>query len=269
MSVTVEDYERALDAYLDEASRLGDDLVAVLLYGSMAQGKLRPGHSDIDAYVVLRNEVFDERERYLRALEILVEAADSVAQSGIPFHPFHYFSLDELRRVRADFVPLWHHEGSNRVVFGQDVRSHIATTAVSRFRARSMFFEARQVVLPLTSYLYKPELSIQDCQKIIRHLGSIRRFIPKLACITLDIRPDFSVGEEEFKKLFPEVETSVLRRIDALRELTDEELKPAAVRETLSDSLNFLEHANDALLSRLRAKSEAARTPDYVSLLVE
>src|SRR5438477_12993298 len=99
MSVkTVQDYDLAVQEFLADMARLGEDVASVLLYGSIARGDVVAGESDLmDAHVFLQSEVFQEKARFLQCLEVMVISCQRLSQTGLPFHPYHYFSLDEAR----------------------------------------------------------------------------------------------------------------------------------------------------------------------------
>jgi tRNA nucleotidyltransferase (CCA-adding enzyme) len=109
MKVTnVEDYDRAVQEFVANMRRLGADVVSVLLYGSIARGSVVPGESDLlDAQVFLRDEVFQTKERFLNVLETMVESFQRLSRTGIPFHPFLYFSLAEASCSPALYTENW------------------------------------------------------------------------------------------------------------------------------------------------------------------
>src|SRR5438067_1709844 len=103
MSATVNDYHLAVDGLVEDVGRLGDEVTSVILFGSVARGDVIAGQSDMmDAYIFLRHGVFEDRTRFLQALEVLSAAFDRIAEKAPgPFHPFFYW--DETDPVPATF----------------------------------------------------------------------------------------------------------------------------------------------------------------------
>src|SRR6185295_16125809 len=52
------------------SKELGDDLVGILVHGSVARGEYRPGESDVDAIVVLKEESVDKLEAIANAMQV-------------------------------------------------------------------------------------------------------------------------------------------------------------------------------------------------------
>ena len=112
MSVTAADYHTLMDGFVRDLASLGQDLVSVYVYGSVARGNVRPGTSDVgDAYVFLRQRVLEDREAFLSAMRTMTEACRAMARSGLPAHAHHYYGDQELRYVPAGFLCSWgvHH----------------------------------------------------------------------------------------------------------------------------------------------------------------
>src|SRR5688572_16078416 len=146
MTATARDYDLVLDGLLDDVKRMADAVSSVVLFGSMARGDVLPGHSDMmDVYIFLKPELFNDKEGFLSALEVMAEACEKIAdRSPGPFHPFFYW--DELDPVPATFnLDLAVH---SKVLFGEDIRSKIKTTAASRKVAQTAFFEMRRLGSP-------------------------------------------------------------------------------------------------------------------------
>jgi predicted nucleotidyltransferase len=91
------------------AAALGDDLVAILLTGGVARGDYRPGESDVNAIVVLREADFAKLDaissamqaaRYGARLEATILTEDEIAGSCDAF-PLLY---DEIKRWHLTLV---------------------------------------------------------------------------------------------------------------------------------------------------------------------
>ena len=68
------DLFRVVQKLVADLASMGDRLLSVMLFGSMAQGTASPGRSDIDATVFLRDAAFRDRETFLTTLETMVIA---------------------------------------------------------------------------------------------------------------------------------------------------------------------------------------------------
>ena len=94
-----------------------DDLVSVALYGSVVRGDYRPGHSDINLFVVLEPRGFDRLEKAFGFVKKWSKRRVAVPR----------FVTEEYIRRSLDSFPveflglkLWH-----RTVFGQDLLSSV------------------------------------------------------------------------------------------------------------------------------------------------
>jgi predicted nucleotidyltransferase len=253
MSITIEDYHRALSLFLKDISRLEDDIACVLLYGSMARGDLRVGESDIDLCVFIRKEVFDVRERFLKVFETIVEASDKLMACGLPYQRCHYYSDDELRSLDAKFIPIWGGDEASKIVYGEDIRSRIASTEAGRFIARTVFFEGRRILLPLSVYFWKEQLTEQDCKSIFNDLFVIRKAIVQSACNALGAWPDTSNALQELERMLPDVDIDVFKRITALRGHTAEDFDPEHLREMLGEALALVEILNEKIIAEVKS----------------
>ena len=252
--ITVEDYEAALDAFLADIQELGSDLLSVLLYGSLARGDIRPGRSDImDAYVYLRRDVFESREKFIRALEIMTDASIRLSQSELPYHPFHYFSEDELNCLPAVYGPTWKRD-ERTVVAGEDVRSRIDSTPATVSVARVSFFNTRRTMGYFLSQYLQKEFKPGECEKVAKSLVSLKKHLLPMACAVVDIWTVTSESISELQKALPGLDVSVLQSIDKLARVEPDELNPNEVRQTLRETLLFMEDLRERLLIQLSAK---------------
>lgn len=250
MSITAEDYQRALDGFLEDMSRLGDDVVSVLLFGSMVTGKLRPGKSDLlDAVVFLSDEAFRDRGRFLRALAVMVEACERLSGLGIYFHPFVYWH-EHTPLPGTLFI---HSEADSRFVYGRDIRERLAVPESSRTVIRSAFFYQRRQAFPLIPYLYKRTLAQQDCVSITYALTQGIKQLPMMICWALDLRPESTQDAVvKMREALPQVDLSVFGKIEALRHHNESgaAFDPEQVRAVLRDALTLDDVLNDLFLPR-------------------
>jgi hypothetical protein len=248
---TAADYDRAVQDFLDGLRPLGDGVASVLLYGSMARGDLVPGESDLlDAHVFLRNEVFEDKQRFLQALEVMVESCRRLSQTGIRFHPFHYFSLDEASISPALYLPTWQSDRTSKVLMGDDIRAQISSTETSHSAAATSFFDARRTMAhPLAFYLTRKQWSPDDERKIAHRLASLKKHICIMACFALGVPAEASQAVNRLEELIPQLDTSVLKRIDSFRNQTDASKELNNLREILKETLNFVENLHDAIVA--------------------
>src|SRR5438105_6639208 len=119
MTATVKDYHRAVEGLVEDVNQIGEDVQSIILFGSVARGDVIAGQSDMmDAYIFLRHGVFEDKARFLQALEVLSEAFDRIAERAPgPFHPFFYW--DERDPVPATFN--YELKTVSRVMLGEDL----------------------------------------------------------------------------------------------------------------------------------------------------
>jgi predicted nucleotidyltransferase len=251
MNVTIDDYQHAVGLFLSELTRLGGDVVSAMLYGSAAIGNIRPGKSDIDAVVVLRKEVFEDRDRFLNALETLVSASERLAQSGLPFQAPHHFSEDELNSIHPQFVPHWRAEETCKVVLGRDIRSSIAGTEAGHFLAGTLFFEERRILLSLSIFLNKDPLTDEDCGVILQGLLMLSKVLPLATCNALGSWPNTTDAIGVLEKSLPGIDLRIFERIRSLDPSGD---RPDAdeLRSVILDVLSLMEALNDRIMDLSR-----------------
>lgn len=266
MPATRDDYRRAVDAFLEDLSGLGDDVVSVLLYGSLARGDSRPGMSDVlDACVFLSAEVFGDRARFIGALEVMVRSCERLRSTGIPFHPYHYFGVHELRCTAAVFLPLWQSDDASKLLAGRDLRPHIGSTRPSFEAAATSFFEARRAGHRLSRYLLKPELTAEDAKEMVSGLKYLKVWVPVLGQMTAsafaaggaggDASEGFNGWADKSRALdklahrFPDLETGIVGRVDVFERFFEDGLDPEDLRRALGEMLTFVEDLHDRICS--------------------
>lgn len=254
MNKTVKDYQLALDRFVEDVNRIGDDVSSVVLFGSMARGDIIPGQSDMmDAYVFLRHEVFEDKARFLNALEALSGAFDRIAENAPgPFHPFFYW--DENDPVPGTFN--FELKNVSKVIFGDDLRDRIESTAAGRLMARTSFFEMRRLGLPMMVHFYRKELTEQDCETIFKLLVTIRRDMPISACMALNIWVGQMEAVKELERSLPGLDAGVIEKIAALQHDTHPAGAPEELRSLVRQVMVFVEDLNDRLLERLEAEAQ-------------
>src|SRR5262245_1926662 len=250
MTITIEDHERVLDRFLEDMSVIKDDVKSFVLFGTAGRGGIIPGESDLmDAYCFLHNEVFNDKSRFFRVLEVLAAAFDRVAKTApFPFHPFFYW--DEFDAVPAHFIREM--TTFSRIIMGEDIRDRIYTIPASRIAGRTAFFEIRRLGAPRMVLLHKKELTAQDRDAMYAALLITVKHMPMSACMVLDRWPGLPEGVDELGRALPELDKGGLEKITELRHQPDRIENPERLRALLREAMIFLEDLNDRLVCRLR-----------------
>ncbi|HJT25947.1 MAG TPA: hypothetical protein VJ784_00960 [Pyrinomonadaceae bacterium] len=253
MTVTVDDYQRAVDDFVEGLrDSLGDDLVSIILYGSLARQECKPGQSDLlDAYVYLKNEVFSDKEKFFKAFETMVRACNRLLLTGLPYqHPFQYWSEDELEHIPALYRAHLESDALSTVLFGKDVRPQMSCTEAELAVAKVSFFEARRMGHHLTIYLRKQELTEDDCEKMLAGVKLLVKFLPGIACVSLDILTGPNQAIPSLLKALPDLDAASAQNIEAFIQKRTVTLAEAEdLREILRQTLSFIEDLHDKLLS--------------------
>jgi predicted nucleotidyltransferase len=255
MNVTVEDYDRALEGFIDDVRTMEDNAESLLLFGSMARGEVNPGQSDMmDAYIVLRPEVFEDKARFLASLEIMLKSCDRLGSTGIPFHPFAYINSDEVEYLPARAFSLFPFEPLTKAVWGTNLLPRIKDTPTNHVLNRTRFFEARTIVhFQLAPYLYKEVLTKQECQEIIPVLLAVRKNTYMAYMALTNRSPNKLSPVEELEEMLPGLDTSVLKRIVVLKEHLSSMPDVEEVRLLVRDAIIFIEDLHSHILARLNS----------------
>jgi len=263
MPVTIEDHERVLDCFLEDMSVIADDVKSFVLFGTAGRGGIIPGESDLmDAYCFLQHNVFEDKARFFKVLEVLVASFDRVAKTApFPFHPFFYW--DELDPVPAHFKREM--TTFSRIIMGEDIRDRIHSTLASRVAGRSAFFEIRRLGAPRMVFLHKQELTAQDRDAMYAALLIVVKHMPMSACMALDRWPGLPEAVEELGRALPDLDKSVLDKITAFRHRPDRTEKPEPLRQLLREAMVFLEELNDRLAARVSDDSLAMAGGEQIS----
>ena len=252
MNYTLLDYERALDRFIDDLRPLASDVSGALLFGSLVRGDVRPGKSDLlDAYLVLRSEVCLERERFMRALHVLVEAAANVLRSGLPAHPFFYCFEHERDDFHESRLMFYQPDGTSRVLLGQDLGPRTRVCAESEAVARTSFFHTRQTTHQLGRFLYQQQLSDCDRAEILHDVATVYKHLPRLTCLALDISANELTNVQDLKEALPGLDTEVLDRIAMFRKRPAEAADVQAWHTIIIDTLSLVEQVHMRLVEKI------------------
>ena len=263
MNITLEDYDNALQGFLEDVETMKDDVDSVLLFGSMARGDVKPGRSDMmDAFIFFKPGVFRDRQRYLRNLEVMVGSCERLSLSGVYFHPFLYCDNSDL--ISALFLPPLLSERASRLVFGKEMRHTIDGSPASRAYAGRVFFSTRRAAHKMTYLLRKPQLTEAECEAIFEELQDAKKYLPLMACMAMDIWPGEPDLIPELKKALPMVNTTVLENVKLLRDQPEMFTDPESLRQLLRDMLTFLEELHDELLSKIKESGNLPEASKYI-----
>ena len=256
MTVTVEDYDRALEGFIDDV-RTMEGAESLLLFGSMARGGVKPGVSDLmDAYIVLRPEVFEEKERFQATLQIMMQACDRLQATGLPFHPFGYIGSDEVEYLPAKAFSIFPFEPFTKVVWGTDVLSAIRGKTTNHFLNSTRFYEGRTFVqFHLARYLHKEVLTEQDCQLVIEVLLAVKKDTYMAYMALMDKSPATMEPIKELEQALPGLDTSVLKRIEILKDNLNSPPDAADLRRLVVDALLFMEDTHSRILATLNSRN--------------
>ena len=96
---------KALETFIDKLKeREGDNLLKVVLFGSVARGDSRP-YSDIDVFVLMRNGAYSELVE--RITEIYIDINIEEGECKVWLSPF-VVSQEEYLEHKAFGVPIYH-----------------------------------------------------------------------------------------------------------------------------------------------------------------
>jgi predicted nucleotidyltransferase len=248
VTLTKEDYQRAADDFVQDVSKLQDDAVSVILYGSLVRGDVRPGQSDIlDAFLFLPDEIFQDKARYLRTLEVMIEASLRLSRRGIPFHPFFYW--DDVSTIPAIFYLTFVSDKSSKPVLGSDRRSRLRCSPASLKFARTAFFDFRRQGHQGVIYLAKETWDEKDVVRVRNILTSAKKYLVMMSCWALDLWVPLPDTTAALQKELPDLDLSVLGKIEAA--LVSAEAFPdiERLREIFMQTFDLIEDLHDAICS--------------------
>ena len=246
-------YAACIDSFKNSCASLGDDVVSLLLYGSLARDDVTPGRSDIlDAVVVLRSEVFEDEQRFYNALNIMVDANQKLSASGLPFHPFHYFTKEEMGFCySARYIESWRSERYSKVLAGEDIRPQIQSVDRDLSFTRGCFFGGWRTFQRLWRY-QKRRRDNQWKSDTLREITRFIKIMPLLACFACETPVDASLAIETIGKLLPKIGPEPFRFLDHFRRVQAETLSIAEVECALFKTLELNESLSEAVAARLR-----------------
>ena len=248
MTCTKEDYQRAADGFIEDVSKIGDDTASVILYGSLVRGDIRPGQSDIlDAFLFLRDQIFQDKARYLSVLDVMVEATGRLSRLGIPMHPFFYW--DDVSPIPALFYLTFVSDKSSKPVLGADLRSRLRCSPASVAFARNIFFDFRRQGHQGVIYLAKEEWDDKDVARVRNILTSAKKYLVMMSCWALDLWVPLPDTTAALQKKLPHIDLSVLGKIEAALASADAFPDLERLRELFRQTFDLIEDLHDAICS--------------------
>jgi predicted nucleotidyltransferase len=246
-------YAACIDSFRRSCAELKDDVVSLLLYGSLARGDAVSGHSDVlDAVVVLRSGVLEDEQRFYHALDIMVDANRELAASGLPFHPFHYFTREEMGICySARYIESWRSDRFSKVLAAEDVRPQIRSVDNDLSFTGGCFFGGRRTFQRLWRHRKRRK---DDRWKtdVLREITRFVKTMPLLACFACETPVDASEAIDTIEKLLPEIGAGPFRLLDETRRGRPEAMSTAQVESALLKTLELNEALCKAVVERLR-----------------
>lgn len=246
--ITFEHYQEALDQFKRGCDSLGERVISVILFGSMARGEISPGESDIlDAIVILHDGVFADKAEFCLTLGGLVQACKDLESSGIPFHPFIYYSQSEFRQRFLSYFSLRH----GKVLLGRDIREPSRTGDRDGSLNQLIFFGYRRLA---QRAIQLGDLHMTD-QTAAR--STVEWFLKSMFTAAA-----FACGRETFypesvqvvRNLLPKLN---LENLDAVIAFKGAEAPTAAeAREAVLQAVAIAEDLNYLLEKRLRSSDQ-------------
>jgi hypothetical protein len=180
---TSADYDHAVDMFRQRCSQI-PGVVSVLLYGSIAQGTVRVGKSDImDAVVVLEDCVLQDQHRFCEVLEKMVEICRYLSRLGIPFHPFHYCTRYEFSANQFGLcLAAWRDDRMSCVLWGEDPRATAGSSDTEQTVLRSAFWAWRRSLHGLLALTHGQAVLPAFAVRCITRFVKV---VPALACLAL------------------------------------------------------------------------------------
>ena len=253
--LTLVDYEQAIDGFAARLAELGDDVLSVFLFGSMARGEAVAGYSDLDFWIFLDTAVFHDETRFKTALQTIIDAHHQLDGRGIPVsNAGCYASQANITRLPAMLLPNLQSETASRVILGQNIRQQMQTTPESRqFNGAATFFEMRRHFYhPLAQYLDRPIVDEVARWSIFGGLQTIK-YLPEAVCAALDLWPGEHGAIEALAELWPDEDWDTVARVKSFCAQHGPAADKTQLLANLRQMMLFIERLNDKLVAHIMA----------------
>jgi predicted nucleotidyltransferase len=249
MSLTAEDYQEAIRRIVRDLEPLGDSLVSAYVYGSTARGEARPGSSDVDVSVFLRRAVWESRESFQNALEVLERTGQGLMEQGIPFDGSCHYAEDETRYMPVPWQCEYLSQRDTRLVAGRDIAPDFdSPLSIPQF-LREFFSLA---VLPGAGWLAKEDLVPGERADARGFLLFILKTVPQVACGAAG-HPSVKRGAAGvLSRLFPDIDLSVLADLQTLR-ASEDVPGSAEIKRLLKGALVLIEDLHRKIMALPRS----------------
>lgn len=213
--IELADYTTALEAFMSVASRLEGKVCSIILYGSMVKGTTQPGASDIlDAAVILRDSVLTTEVEYYEVLDVLTEACARIRKRGVPFHPVHYFVMNDAGwSAAAHFLPAWKSTRYSRVITGVDVRSCLSTADTDGEFMSGWYVQQYWLLQQAALTVKLGPRSVGRPTPSARALLRILRDLPQFACLACGLTVDRDEAPAAIARLLPDADIGLLSQL--------------------------------------------------------
>jgi hypothetical protein len=256
---TLEDYWRAVDAFVTSMDGLGGDLRGILLWGSLARGDAVPGKSDLlDALVIVRGPL-EKPAHFDQVVEQILVACAPLAESGLPFaHPPILYQEEELGDFDAAFGPTLVSPDSSRLLLGEDLRPLVRWSDEGQVVARCAFFSLKRRFLDRLSVFLPPlRLSEQHQSLLFDRLVDLHKVFPARASAALGRPAGQTHALATLRQALPDLDFSLFDEIAALRKGERSLGRPEELQDLLRKTFDLMERIEERVAAPLRPGTQA------------
>jgi hypothetical protein len=256
MTAQRQDYDDCLAALEQACNDLGPATVeSLLLNGSLADGSLRVGQSDVlDAVVVLDDEVLRSEDSYTHVMERLVESCEQMLPKPVPFHAFHYYFGSEIpEHYPVFYQPQWQSDRWSRLVLGTDARERMRGSAADWKAAPETYFAHRRSTQRLAHFSGNDADLAKSRSLVAKLLYSFYRKTPLYTAAALGI---YTAEQEVLASLaaaLPTFPAEVFRERRAHFRALAADYPLASLRTDIGDALSLADELHEALMQQRAA----------------
>ena len=251
-NITLDTYHQAKDRFVKAMAPIQEKIRALYLFGSFARGEAVPGYSDLDFWIFFEADLFEDRAAFRHMLSTLDQSMTVMQNSGIPLYNFcGYTSVADIEQLPALLAANLSQPANSQLLLGEDIRTQMASTAVSRQATQaSTFFEMRrQLYLPLLPLINQSTLSKKERGIILQALQFIK-YVPEAMCAALDLWPGEANAAATLHEQYPHLD---LQPVKTLKQFCIEQAPIAPdllLQQTAQEAIRFMEQLNNTLLNR-------------------
>jgi hypothetical protein len=262
----IDEYAKCIEEFLLTCRQLDAEIISILLYGSVARGDIRVGHSDVlDATIVFQDRVLDNQTTFYRALDLMVLACHQLSATGLPFHPFHYFTLEEAcHSYWSLYLRPWGSNSSSLVLHGSDIRPLFRSIEENDWFNRGAIFAECYRIENAARFL------VTDLTHLINRTGALQvvkqflKTMPHLACVACDLDVDPAKAISALKVIVPDLDLARLYKLHELKNVEAKDVSPDDVRIALNNMLQMNQELVDGVIAWLLENNQWATFIDTV-----